>query len=65
MGPPYAIIFMGDLQVKLLKDCDKKPLAWLRYIDDTFMLWQLGEKEIGKFLEFLNCYHSTIKLTAN
>ena len=23
MAPPYAIIFMGDLEDKLLKDCDK------------------------------------------
>ena len=28
MAPPYAIIFMGDLEEKLLKDCDKKPLTW-------------------------------------
>ena len=61
MAPPYAIIFMGDLEEKLLKDCDKKPLAWWRYIDDIFMLWQHGEKELEKFLEFLNCYHPTIK----
>ena len=29
------------------------------------MLWQHGEKELEKFLEFLNCYHPTIKFTAN
>ena len=29
------------------------------------MLWQHGEKELQKFLEFLNCYHLTIKFTAN
>ena len=29
------------------------------------MLWQHGEKELGKFLEFLNCYHPTIKFTAS
>ena len=29
------------------------------------MLWQHGYKEIEKFLEFLNCYHPTIKFTAN
>ena len=33
MAPPYAIIFMGDLEEKLLKDCDKKPLACWRNID--------------------------------
>ena len=56
---------MGDLEEKILKDCDKKPLTWLRYIDDIFMLWQHGEKELEKFLEFLNCYHSIIKFTAD
>ena len=28
MAPPYAIIFMGDLEEKILKDCHKKPLTW-------------------------------------
>ena len=59
MAPRYAIIFMGDLEEKLLKDCDKKPLIWWRYTD-IFMLWQHGEKELEKFLEFVNCYHSKI-----
>ena len=26
MAPPFAIIFMGDFEEKLLKDCDKEPL---------------------------------------
>ena len=65
MAPPYAILFMGDLEEKILKDCDKKPLIWWRYIDDIFMLWQHGEKELENFLEFLNCYHPTIKFTAD
>ena len=29
------------------------------------MLWQHGEKALKKFLEILNSYHPTIKLTAN
>ena len=58
-------MFMGDLEEKLLKDYVKKPLSWWRYIDDIFMLWEHGEKELEKFLEFLNCYHLTIKFTAN
>ena len=28
MAPPYPIIFTGDLEEKLLKDFDKKTLAW-------------------------------------
>ena len=65
MAPSYAIIFMSDLEEKIFKDCDKRPLTWWRYIDDTFMLWQHGEKELEKFLEFVNYYHPTIKFTAN
>ena len=41
------------------------PLVWYRYIDNIFMLWQHGEKELKKFLEILNSYHLTIKFTAN
>ena len=65
IAPPYAIIFMGDLEEKLLRDCDKKPLTLWRYIDDIFMSWQHDKEELEKFLEFLNCYHSTITFTAN
>ena len=57
--------FYFDLEEKILKDCDKKPLTWWRYIDDIFMLWQHCEKELEKFLEFLNCYHPTLKRTVD
>ena len=35
---------MGDLEDKILKDYDKKPLAWWRYLDNIFMLWEHDEK---------------------
>ena len=65
MAPPCTIKFMGDLEEKLLKNYDKKPLAWWCYIDDIFMLWEHDEKELEKFLEFLHYYHLTIRFTAN
>ena len=65
MAPPYAIIFLGDLEERFFSDCDISPLLWWRYINDIFMLWQHGEKELKKFLEILNSYHSTIKFIAN
>ena len=30
-------------------DSDITPLVWWRYIDEIFMLWQHGEKELKKF----------------
>ena len=32
--------------------------------DDIFMMWEHGEEELQKFLEALDCYHPTIKFTA-
>ena len=64
LAPSHGIIFIGGLDEKL-KDYDKRPLAWWRYIDNIFMISEHGEKELEKFLEFLNCYHSTIKFIAN
>ena len=34
-------------------------------IEDIFMLWQHGEKELKKFSEILNSCHLTIKFIAN
>ena len=62
---PYAIIFLGDLEERFFRDCDISPLVWWQYIDNIFVLWQHGEKELKKFLEILNSYHATIKFTAN
>ena len=40
MAPPYAIIFLGDLNERIFSDCDILPLVCWRYIDDIFMFWQ-------------------------
>ena len=62
--PPYVIIFMDSLEEDMLNNSLLKPLVWWRYIDDIFMMWEHGEEELQKFLETLNCYHPTIKFTA-
>ena len=63
MAPHYAIIFMDSLEEETLSNSLLKPLVWWRCIDDIFMVWEHGEEELKKFLETLNCYHSTIKFT--
>ena len=32
----------------------KKPLIWLRYIDDVFFIWTHSEQELERFLKDLN-----------
>ena len=65
MAPNYAILFMGDLEEKILDSSPLKPLVWWRYIDDVFFLWQHGEESLKLFLDHLNQAHPTIKFTSD
>ena len=38
MAPPYAIIFMGDLEERITQNCSFKLLVWWRHIDDICLL---------------------------
>ena len=40
-----------------------KPLLYLRYIDDIFLIWLHGEESLKQFHQNLNEFHPTIKLT--
>ena len=59
-APPYAILFMADLEGKILNDFEEKPTIWWRYIDNIFFIWEHGEEPLEK----LNTFHPTIKFTA-
>ena len=63
-APPYAILFMGYFEDKILNSLAEKPSVWWRYIDDIFMIWQHGEEKLKEFLKILNSCHPTIKYTA-
>ena len=42
-APPYACIFMDEMETSFLKTQQLQPFIWLRYIDDIFFIWALGE----------------------
>ena len=65
MAPPYAIIFMAELEEMLLSSYVRKPLVWWRYIDDIFLIWEHGEENLKEFLRLLNELHPTCKFTAD
>ena len=37
-APPYSILFMADLEKRLLSDIDLKPYICWRYVDDMFLI---------------------------
>ena len=63
-APPYAILFMADLEEKVLNAFEEKLMIWGRYIDDIFFIWKHGEESLEKFLNKLNSFHLKIKVTA-
>ena len=37
-APPHSILFMAELENKILSETELKPYLWWRYIDDIFFL---------------------------
>jgi len=64
VAPSFANIFMADFENKWVYNYKPKPLIWLRYIDDIFMIWNEGQKSLQDFLTHLNSCHRTIKFTS-
>ena len=61
-APPYSILFLADLEEKLLSSYECGPSVWWRYIDGVFLIWTHGEEELQKFIDFLNAsQHHTIR----
>ena len=63
-APPYSILFMAELEEKILEIVDNKPYIWWRYIDDIFFIWEHGEEKFRDFVQTLSEIHPTIKFTA-
>ena len=63
-APPYSILFMIELEEKILEIVDNKPYLWWRYTDDIFFIWEHSEEKLRNFIETLNEIHPTIKFTA-
>ena len=62
-APAYANIFMANWEEEALKKCPKKPLHYLRFLDDIWGIWIGTEEELTQFIGMLNAHDSSIKLT--
>ena len=60
---PYACIYMDEVEQKFLETQSKKPLIWLRYIDDIFFIWTHGEQKLNRFLKDLNNFTPNLSFT--
>ena len=48
-APNYANIFMAEWERQALNKCPKKPLVYLRYLDDIFGIWTQNILEYSKY----------------
>ena len=62
LSPILADIFMEEFETSALRSAHLQPNLWLRYLDDTFVVWPHG-RDIQDFLKHLNEQHSSIKST--
>lgn len=63
ISPVIANIFMRDFEEKAIDGAALKPKLWLRYVDDTFVIWPHGRDTLDSFLAYLNAQHRDIKFT--
>ena len=62
-SPPYACIFMDEIETKFLQTQEFQPLVWVRYIDNVFFIWTHGPDKLVSFMTEFNNYHPNIKFT--
>ena len=73
MGTPMAInfanIFMSKFEKHMIRDFfelyGKRPIIWLRYIDDIFFIWNDSEESLKLFINFCNSYAADNKIKSS
>ena len=63
LAPSFANLFMGYCEEKYVSPYPKQPFLWKLFIDDIFIIWTYGPKELSRFITHLNSVHKTIKFT--
>ncbi|ONI45080.1 hypothetical protein AN641_04885 [Candidatus Epulonipiscioides gigas] len=61
-SPAYANIFMADWEDGALNKCNKKPILYLRYLDDIFGIWTYSKEEFLEFINILDTHDPSIRL---
>uniref|UniRef100_A0A1B6D9B7 Reverse transcriptase domain-containing protein n=1 Tax=Clastoptera arizonana TaxID=38151 RepID=A0A1B6D9B7_9HEMI len=63
LSPVVANLYMEHFEQKAINSFELKPKTFLRYVDDTFVIWPLGVDNINRFLAHLNFVHPSIQYT--
>ena len=61
--PPYAYIYMDQVETKFLQTQKFQPLVWFRHNDNFFFIWTHGENSLKNFMMEFNNFNPNIKFT--
>jgi len=62
LSPVIASFVMEDFEEVALRTA-YKAICWFSYLDDTFMIWTHGLKELKNFISQLSNIHPSIRFT--
>lgn len=60
-APAYANIFMAKWEAEALEKCPRKPLHYLRYLDDIWGVWTYSKPDFEEFIRILNAHDWSIQ----
>ena len=60
LSPGIANIFMEHFEDLAIRTATNQPYLWLRYVDDTFVIWRHGQKGLEDFPNHFNSIRSSI-----
>ena len=63
LSPAIANFYMEDFEERALSSAPLRPKCFLRYVDDTFIIWPHGLDALHTFLDHMNDQHPNIKFT--
>ena len=63
LSPIVANLFMEAFEEKALESAVLRPRMWVRYVDDTFVLWPHEEDKLETFYRHLNSQHPSMQFT--
>ena len=63
LSPVVANLYMEIFEERALRPATLQPKMWVRYVDDTFVIWPHGTEELNRFHDHLNDQHPAIQFT--
>ena len=63
LSPILANLYMEWFEEQAISSAPYKPKLWVRYVDDTFVVWQHNREQLTEFLNHLNSVAQPICFT--